>query len=463
MDLLVGQFKMVAIASLVLSLAIYVIYYFLLGRKKNYKVKRHALQFVFVFYIMVILASVWSSMVGGDDIRGINLIPFQTVVSVMSTLGMTRGLPMGLAHIVLNICMFIPFGLLLPMIIKKSDSFLKVLGLSFAFTLLIEIVQLVLPMGRSFDIDDLICNTLGGVIGYCIYVLGKWTYGKVTKKKLLIPLKRLLVCLCVLILVIALPLGYYLQYHFSEFGYVWLDYENEPITQNIELEVDLPDTQELMVYKLQSFDEKVLMDELIDKFNVDAEPYYQDHRFYCCNDEEAAKHIAINMESSSWSYDIRDNGKSQNLSDDKKLELAKEYLEFLGLDDDLVLIEYHGDNGECLSFEKLDTADTVYDGNLIVQVNNDSMHYSIRYGIREFKQYKTIEASPKNAIENIKRGKASVICESNEIDKISINKVETEYFFEANKELYIPVYSFKGLAYKGDKEYDIELLVKVIG
>lgn len=463
MDLLVGQFRMVAIAALVLTLVIYAVYYFLLGRKKNYQVKRHALQIVFVFYIVVILASVWSINMEAGDIRGVNLIPFQTVVSVLSTLGMTKGLPMGYAHIVLNVCMFIPFGLLLPIIVKKFDSFLKVLGLSFAFTLLIEIVQLVLPMGRSFDIDDLICNTLGGVIGYCIYVLGNWAYGKVTKKKLLIPLKRLLVCLSVLILVIAVPLGYYLQYHFSEFGHIWLDYENKSISQNVELEVDLPDTQKLMVYKLQSCDEKVLMDQLIGKFNINAQPYYQDSRFYCCNDEDTGKYLAINIESNSWSYDIHDNGGNKNLSDDKRLELAKTYLESLELDTELNLIECHGDNNEYLAFEKRNTADTIFDGNLTIRVNNESMDYYISDGIRKFKQYKTINASPKNAIENIKKGKACVICELHQIDKILIDNVRTEYFFEANKELYIPVYCFEGFAYRGENAYDIKLLVKVIG
>ena len=41
-------------------------------------------------------------------------------------------------------------------------------------SLLVEILQIVLRVG-SFDVDDLILNTLGGIIGYLLLTLvGKW-------------------------------------------------------------------------------------------------------------------------------------------------------------------------------------------------------------------------------------------------------------------------------------------------
>lgn len=461
MDLLVRQFKTVALFAFAITLVFYAIYYLVFGRKKKLGVGKHAIQIIFVFYIAVILASVWS-LTGAGEARDSNFLPFGSIVSVISTLGMTKGYPLGFAHIILNVCMFVPFGLILPIISKRCDSFLKVLGISFAFTLLIEIAQMILPMGRSFDIDDLICNTLGGAIGYCIYVLGKWIYGKAGKKQWLIPLKRVWLCLSILVLAITLPLGYYLQYHFSEYGHVYLNYENKPICSNIELNVELTETQNLMVYQLQPFDEKALMKELIEKFNMNAETYYQDERFYCCNDEGTGQHLAINIEWNHWSYHVCDNEVRQKLSSEKCIVLAKSYLEVLDFDKDLKLLE-EDTTKHCVSFYKQDKDTTKYDGCLTVQVYNDSMNYSINNDIREFKQYKMISVCPIKAFEKIQKGQAAVVCKTDQIDKIAIYEVETEYFYEANKQLYIPVYCFKGLAYKDGNAYDINLLTKIIG
>ena len=73
-------------------------------------------------------------------------------------------------NIIGNISMFIPTGIILPILYKRLDCFWKVLlagaGLSFA----IEMIQLLFP-GSVTDIDDLILNTAGAVIGYGIYKL----------------------------------------------------------------------------------------------------------------------------------------------------------------------------------------------------------------------------------------------------------------------------------------------------
>ncbi len=72
-------------------------------------------------------------------------------------------------QLILNVLMFIPYGALLPLAVKKTRkmwvSLLTVLGT----TVSIEFVQLFL--GRSCDIDDVIMNFTGGVLGYLIFML----------------------------------------------------------------------------------------------------------------------------------------------------------------------------------------------------------------------------------------------------------------------------------------------------
>lgn len=73
-------------------------------------------------------------------------------------------------QIFLNIIMILPLGFLLPVVFpKKCKSFLSVLAISFSIAFLTELSQLL--MGRSADIDDIIANTLGGVLGVALYVI----------------------------------------------------------------------------------------------------------------------------------------------------------------------------------------------------------------------------------------------------------------------------------------------------
>lgn len=69
----------------------------------------------------------------------------------------------------LNIVMTIPLGFLIYLWRRKS-SFIAILGLSLMFSLFIEgnqfVCDFLFHIGRVADIDDVITNTLGGIIGF---------------------------------------------------------------------------------------------------------------------------------------------------------------------------------------------------------------------------------------------------------------------------------------------------------
>jgi hypothetical protein len=56
----------------------------------------------------------------------------------------------------------------LPIISRQQRKFARITLLSFLSSLLVELIQLVSKVG-SFDVDDMILNTLGGVIGYLLF------------------------------------------------------------------------------------------------------------------------------------------------------------------------------------------------------------------------------------------------------------------------------------------------------
>ena len=53
-----------------------------------------------------------------------------------------------------------PFGAILPVISRRMRGFFRVMLLGFSFSLLVECTQLVTRVG-TFDVDDLMLNTLG--------------------------------------------------------------------------------------------------------------------------------------------------------------------------------------------------------------------------------------------------------------------------------------------------------------
>ena len=71
-------------------------------------------------------------------------------------------------NVIGNICVFMPWGMFLPSLFVKCRKLLLVVVLSLELSLLVEVIQLVTRVG-SFDVDDLLLNTIGGMLGYFIY------------------------------------------------------------------------------------------------------------------------------------------------------------------------------------------------------------------------------------------------------------------------------------------------------
>lgn len=98
-----------------------------------------------------------------------NLTPFLEIKRAIEHVDMV-GYRYVLVNIAGNVAAFMPFGFLLPLITERKMHIGKVLILSFLLTLCAESLQLVSKTG-AFDVDDLILNTVGGILGYWCYVI----------------------------------------------------------------------------------------------------------------------------------------------------------------------------------------------------------------------------------------------------------------------------------------------------
>ncbi|MGW2035104.1 MULTISPECIES: VanZ family protein [Streptomyces] len=67
-----------------------------------------------------------------------------------------------------NVLLGVPFGVLVPVLAPRARGVLQVLALTALVMLMVELVQGALVTGRAFDIDDVILNTTGALLGWLL-------------------------------------------------------------------------------------------------------------------------------------------------------------------------------------------------------------------------------------------------------------------------------------------------------
>ena len=73
------------------------------------------------------------------------------------------------ANLAGNILIFVPYGFFIS-VASRERGFFKTLFFSMGLSLCVEIIQLFTRVG-SFDVDDILLNTIGGVFGYIIFLI----------------------------------------------------------------------------------------------------------------------------------------------------------------------------------------------------------------------------------------------------------------------------------------------------
>jgi glycopeptide antibiotics resistance protein len=146
----------------------------------------------FVVYLLVLLwlvlfkfSSDPFSVLSNYQTRSLNLIPFADIS------------PAHLDETLYNVIAFMPFGLFMNVSFKRT-AFWRKLAYIGAFSIAIEITQFIFAIGRT-DINDVITNTLGGLIGLLLYRLGeKYVDNEKLDKTIIVAGAALLVILLLL-------------------------------------------------------------------------------------------------------------------------------------------------------------------------------------------------------------------------------------------------------------------------
>lgn len=155
------------------------------------------LKYVFIIYIIFIIDIIVFKFTGDykqviDRVRGIieqrnegnlnlELIPFKTIGPVVR-LDVIRGIHTPrLFNLLANIAVFIPMGLLLPSFLNRL-KFIKSMGLCLAIIIAIETIQFITCLGVA-DIDDIILNMSGCLIGFCLFKIMQIIYKNYRKNR----------------------------------------------------------------------------------------------------------------------------------------------------------------------------------------------------------------------------------------------------------------------------------------
>lgn len=134
---------------------------YLLKSKAKFNVINEMFSLIFIVYIMCLFYAVTFQDIDASWSTS-NFIPFKEMFRY------DFGSRLFIKNVLGNMLMFIPFGFFSSYFLKEK-KLISILIITIIVSFTIEFTQL--KIGRVFDIDDIMLNIIGGIIGYYIYRL----------------------------------------------------------------------------------------------------------------------------------------------------------------------------------------------------------------------------------------------------------------------------------------------------
>ena len=143
-------------------------------KKAELNIRREVALFIFVIFIVgltsqTVIPKIEFGVNGlgvvENGVHQTNLIPFTVFSQTHYEVFINKNINYFLINFLGNIILFIPFGLAVPFLWEVSGKIAVFIG--FLFSLFIESCQLFLARGT--DIDDLMLNTFGTLLGVIIF------------------------------------------------------------------------------------------------------------------------------------------------------------------------------------------------------------------------------------------------------------------------------------------------------
>jgi len=134
-------------------------YFYLQNHREKFCFHKEFLYLISIIYIWLLFEIL--TMTELNSSSGMNLVPFSEILRY------DFGTRMFNYNVFGNIIIFIPFGYLIGNYVNPKKIW-PVIITTLLTSSVVEFVQL--RIGRSFDIDDIILNLIGGIVGYLLYI-----------------------------------------------------------------------------------------------------------------------------------------------------------------------------------------------------------------------------------------------------------------------------------------------------
>lgn len=437
----------------------FVIYKRLMHGDKKLNKKSVLLAIIGLFYLLVVFCAVFMNRNNITDYSVQNL--FSSYKSAWYTCSAQAW-----RNIVLNILLFVPFGILLPLLSKKTDKPYFVIPIGAASSLIIETIQYIFKIG-IFDFDDVLNNTVGVILGYCVYRLFS-----AIKNKAVTP-KKVIICLLPFLIVTGTFSSIYAAYQIQPYGNLYVsDYEKHNM-KNTKIICDTAISDKSTTKNIYRAKEYTVSDAIkqskcyFQKSNieVDYKSYVIENDTLKLNSVDGKYHFSMDLTNGTYNFQNEDlfqvytnEVPDTSYTEDEIRNILKEYSVFPPVNSELTVNEnsYYEFSHTVSENDKSFCNGTIYcylfNGDVLGQIDNNMVDLD--------KCATESIMSKKEVINLIKQGK---FC-SGEFDfensTIQINSIELTYLSDS-KNYYQPIYYIKA-SLTNSKVQEIELFIPAL-
>lgn len=418
-------------------------------RKKQFHIKKLVLGAVFIGYIIFVLELTVFGR-GTSHYLQMNLQPFSGYIDAWKKYSLRD-----LQNCIFNILMFVPLGVFLPLMNSRFKNFKWLFLVVISATLSIETYQTLSGAG-IFELDDLMNNSLGGIIGYQLYRLGSSiAYHKKVR------IKSLVGNLAIPLLMGLIFVGMNIVYAQQEFGHLAINAYTKSnmsdvhVSTSLELS-SLPTVAPVYKKIIKNDGVEALLQQKLGLSELN-EKVYSGDREILLEDKVGFQYTLFISSEGYWSLQEKNNTPGQTSFSGKEsmIDMAKRLMDefaILPQDAEMTVLE----TGEFeWNFQDSTNLNTDYwTGEIMLDLNQDGSVSSLEYNLHknQFKREVNI-LSPAEVYERIKNGEFpriqynALVNEEDLVikqgDQLDIELIELSYMYDT-KGFYQPIYRVSG-------------------
>lgn len=445
------QYLLLGIVGALILTLVFLTGYFLVYKKlmkgtKKLNPSKMALWTILFIYIIIVMGATMGDRTPIKE--SVNLHLFSSYIEAYNSFSLSQW-----RNIILNILMFVPLGFILPLIFKKCERWYITYSIGLVGTLFIEILQYVSQRG-VFELDDIVNNALGCIIGYGVIMFIKSIFRRKEKRQKISTIVAYQIPLMVTILSFSIV---FIAYSNQELGN--LSFSNSYKIDMSEIEVSTKlnlenKPEKAYVYKAFVGNKEDATDvarEVFSKLNTNIDKSqnneYDDTIIFESEDKDYT--LWVNYKGlTTWFIDEPNTKGKENL----KFKEVKNLLSKFDIElPKEATFKENGDGNYSVSLNMVKSKDVYLDGELSCTIGKNRQVSEFTNNIISYKPYNEYEIiSAKEAYDNILNGEFRVFGELEKNAKIDVVGVSLNYELDS-KGLYQPVYDFK-VKVNGEKD-----------